>query len=68
MQHGVEIDYTNWRGERRRRVIIPTGRVEWANSEWHPQMQWLLEAYDPEDGKVKEFAMSGIHEWKELTK
>ena len=59
----VVIDYTNWRGERRRRSIIPR-RLYWGSSNWHPRAQWLLEAID-EDGSIKAFAMKDIHEWTE---
>jgi hypothetical protein len=60
----VIIDYTNWRGERRSRVIAPTGLIEFANTEWHPDTQWLLEAVDMEDGKTKNFAIKDIHSWR----
>jgi hypothetical protein len=60
----VVIDYTNWRGERRLRTIIPTGAIDFADTQWHPTRQWLLQALDPEDGKVKMFALSDIHSWK----
>jgi uncharacterized protein (DUF1684 family) len=63
----VEIDYTNWRGERRKRQIIPTGRMEFANTEWHPDTQWLIEATDVEDGKLKDFAMKDIHSWQPVS-
>jgi hypothetical protein len=58
----IEIDYTNWRGERRWRRIRPTGRIDFENNEWHPETQWLLEAVDVEDDKTKTFALAGIHE------
>lgn len=64
----VEIDYGNWRGARRTRIILPTGRVAFENNEWHPNTQWLLEAVDEETGKIKDFALSCIHSWKELPK
>lgn len=60
------IDYTNWRGERRKREIIPTGRIDFENTEWHPETQWLLEATDCEDGKTKHFAMKDIHSFEVL--
>lgn len=59
----VTIDYTNWRKERRRRKIQPL-RLAFKNTEWHPDTQWLLEAADCEDGKIKEFAMKDIHSWE----
>ena len=58
----VMIDYTNWRNERRVRSIKPI-EIIWGCSEWHPVNQYLLRAKDMEDGKVKDFTMSGIHAW-----
>lgn len=64
LQQIVEIDYTNWRGERRKRTIIPV-RMEFSENEWHKGNQWLLVAYDDEKGGLpRTFAMSGIHSWK----
>lgn len=59
----VEIDYTNWRGERALRKIVPLS-VRFENTEWHPDTQWLLEAVDLERGAVRTFAMRDIHSWK----
>lgn len=63
----VVIDYTNWRGKRSLRKIEPLDLYRGAN-EWHPEPQWLLNAIDLNDaGKIKSFAMSGIHSWEEVT-
>jgi hypothetical protein len=59
----VEIDYTNWRGERRSRTILPR-RLDFTATEWHPAEQWILWAQDGKDGAVKAFALSGVHGWK----
>lgn len=58
----VEIDYTNWRGERSKRRILPQ-RVVWENNEWHPDTQWLLEAIDIEKREARTFALANIHSW-----
>ena len=58
----VQIDYTNWRGERSVRKIHPL-RLTFENNEWHPESQWLLEAVDLEKGEVRTFALSKIHSW-----
>ena len=58
----VKIDYTNWRQERRTRVIRPIS-IRYGQSQWHTETQWLLSAIDVEDNKVKEFAMKDIHSW-----
>lgn len=59
----VEIDYTNWRGERAKRLIRPVDIV-WMNSEWHHETQWILLAIDVAKGEEREFAMTNIHGWK----
>jgi hypothetical protein len=65
----VNIDYTNWKGERRIRRILPM-RMCYASTEWHPERQWILEAADLDDaiGKdeviIKGFAMKDIHSWE----
>lgn len=63
----VHIDYTNWRGERRVRLIKPI-EIEYTWTQYHPVKQWLLRAKDMEDGKVKEFAFADIHSWRAATK
>ena len=65
MTGDVLIDYTNHRGERRNRWIVPSSLL-WApdGNEWHPGPQWLLWAMDREDGdQLKAFAMKSIHSW-----
>ncbi len=58
----VSIEYTNWRGERRVREIIPL-TLEFGVNDWHPKPQYLLRAIDVETTTEKEFAMEGIHSW-----
>ena len=63
MIDAVEIDYTNWRGERGVRRVAPTGIV-WGSNEWHREPQWLLMAFDIGKSEHRTFAMSSIHSWK----
>lgn len=59
----VQIDYTNWRGDRRVRIIRPE-YWEFGSNQFHPEQQWLCYAVDLSgDGMMKSFAMSGIHSW-----
>lgn len=58
----VIIDYTNWRGERGLRRIVPLS-MHFENNEWHPETQWLLEADDVEKGETRTFAVVNIHGW-----
>lgn len=59
----IEIDYTNHRGERRTRKIIPTGQLVFSSNQWHPQPQWLFNAIDLDHAHdtVKTFALAGLH-------
>jgi len=49
------VEYTNYRGETARRVIIPI-RMWWGKTEWHPEEQWLLTAWDVEKNASRDFA------------
>ena len=62
MTKRVQIDYTNWRGERAVRIISPR-RIEFENSEWHPETQWVLYAFDMEKCEERAFALKDIHSW-----
>lgn len=60
------VDYTNWRGKRRWRPIIPVGLLWDMNPHYHSEPQWLLDALDLEDHaylKVQKlFALRNVHE------
>lgn len=58
----MTVEYTNWKGQTRKRVIRPLG-LRWSSNEFHPEAQWLMQAVDVEDGKVKYFSMKNIHSW-----
>jgi len=59
----VQIDYTNWRGERRKRLIRPES-ITFKATDYHPTPQWILRAQDGDGGITKDFAMSEIHSWE----
>lgn len=61
-EQAVTIDYTNHRGERARRRVVPQ-RIAFESSEWHREPQWLMHAYDINRGVTRAFALSQIHEW-----
>lgn len=58
----VEIDYTNWKGERQRRKILPLN-IYFGSTSYHPEPQWLLSAVDVEKKETRTFAMRAIHFW-----
>ena len=52
----VALTYTNYRGETAERRIIPF-EVWFGSTEWHPEPQWLLRAYDCEKKAERDFAL-----------
>jgi hypothetical protein len=61
----VVIDYTNHRGERATRYITPLpGGIKFTSSEWHPEPQWLMSAFDVDKQVWRDFAMKDIHGWR----
>lgn len=62
MKQVVEIDYTNWRGERSKRRIVPLS-LTWENNKWHPETQWMLNAIDVDKRQTRIFALASIHSW-----
>lgn len=59
----VEIDYTNYRGERGKRVVR-VFQFYFGSNEWHTEPQWLFRAYCVKSGEGRDFAMAGLHGWK----
>lgn len=59
----VEIVYTNYRGETSVRRIVPAS-LRYGATEYHPEPQWLLDAYDLEKAANRTFAMQDVHAWK----
>lgn len=58
----IEIDYTNYRGERSLRLIRPE-YIGLGFNQWHPERQWLLFAHDVEKNARRTFALRNIHAW-----
>ena len=62
MTRQVRIDYTNWKGERGVRVIVPYSIV-FDSNDFHKDKQWLLEAFDTSKNAMRTFAMKDVHSW-----
>lgn len=62
-ERSVRIDYTNYRGERRERIIAPL-ELRFEPTEWHPEAQWILYAIDRDAGALRGFAMKDVHSWE----
>lgn len=54
------IDYTNHKGERSERRIVPGG-IWHGVTPWHPEAQWLLTAWDVAKQDRRDFALATIH-------
>lgn len=64
MSDHVTIEYTNYRGERGRREIIPIQTtLRFSSTEFHPEQQWLMDAFDVKKEAYRTFAMKDIHSW-----
>lgn len=58
----ITINYTNHRGERSLRRVLPTA-IRFGATEYHTTPQWLLEAFDVGKQADRTFAMRDIDRW-----
>ncbi|MDD4974461.1 MAG: hypothetical protein PHY93_08920 [Bacteriovorax sp.] len=58
----VKFKYTNYKGEISWRLVEPIS-IRFGSTEWHPELQWLLKAFDLEKKTEREFAMKDIQGW-----
>jgi len=58
----VNIVYTNYRNETAVRKVVPK-KIWFGGTGWHPEEQWLLDAYDIEKQADRSFAMKDIRSW-----
>ena len=58
----VKIIYTNYRNETAIRQIIPI-RIWFGKTEWHPEPQWVLDAFDLDKEAERSFSMREIKAW-----
>lgn len=59
----VSILYKNWKGETDWRWILPLN-IYFGKTEWHPEYQWLMEAFDLDKRAPRTFAVKDIQSWK----
>ena len=50
------VNYTNWRGVRSVRRIVPVG-VWFGSSRWHPEDQFFMSAWDVDKAEMRDFAI-----------
>ena len=58
----ITIDYTNYRGERRIRTVMPIAFYFGVNN-YHEGEQWFMEATDLERNEIRVFALNQVHAW-----
>lgn len=63
----IILDYTNWRGVRSKRRVLPVG-IMFGVTEWHPEPQWLLVAFDYDKQAERSFSFYGIHDISQVPK
>lgn len=66
METTVSFDYTNHRGVKGRRTVIPM-TLSWGSNEWHKEPQYLLHAWDMDKAGERTFAMKDISNWTPYT-
>ncbi len=61
LEKQVSFTYTNWRGETKKRTVVPIS-IRFGISDYHEGEQWFLVAFDIEKGDlaIREFAMKDI--------
>lgn len=58
----VKFTYKNHAGKVQTRYVVPMN-IFYGISDWHPEAQWLLNAYDVVKMEERTFAMKDISEW-----
>lgn len=59
----VYILYTNHAGITADRRIIIKG-VTWKNTPWHPEKQYIIDAWDCDKDAERSFALKSVHSWR----
>ena len=55
-QQNLRFIYTNWRGETAERRVEAWG-IHFSATEYHPEPQWILWAWDKDKKEMRRFAM-----------
>ncbi|SNY93405.1 hypothetical protein SAMN04515647_3700 [Cohaesibacter sp. ES.047] len=55
----LQFTYTNWRGVTSIRKVEPIF-IWCGRTEWHPDPQWFLKAFDLEKNEMRDFALADI--------
>lgn len=52
----ISMTYTNYRGETSVRNVTPI-YIDFGETDWHPEPQWLMRAYDNDKKAFRDFAL-----------
>jgi len=61
-EKSVRILYTNWEGKTSLRTVIPRD-LAYISTEWHPESQWCINAFDVDKNAERTFACKDIKAW-----
>ena len=61
----IEFDYVNWKGNRSKRRA-EVNEYYFGSNEYHPEPQWLLEAYDLDKKAMRMFALKDMSNVKHI--
>lgn len=64
-KHQVKFVYRNYKGDVAERIVIPQ-KVYYGSTTFHPERQWLLQAWDILKAGPRTFAMRDITGWRPL--
>lgn len=59
----ASIDYTNWRGIRGTRRILPV-HLWFGSTEFHSKAQWMIRSIDLDRQETRDFSLATVHSWK----
>lgn len=59
----VTVRYKNYRGEVAVRKFVPTGKMWFGRTEYHPQDQWIMQVFDCERNAYRDYALQDILEF-----
>jgi predicted DNA-binding transcriptional regulator YafY len=55
----AQFSYTNYKGEHEVRNVYPIG-LWYGSTEWHPEKQWFIHAFDIDRNGRRDFALKDI--------
>jgi predicted DNA-binding transcriptional regulator YafY len=61
----IEFDYVNWKGIKGHRKV-EIDEFHYGSTKYHPETQWLLEAFDLDKNEFRIFAMKDMSNVKKI--